>query len=550
VLQLALVLAASLLGLAFAPGPAVAGTYDVVTCGAAPGSVNRAWVFRTNSQELEGSDPTPCVLSPVDPDRFLGESDSGAFSGLWARTIIPSGTPLPASGDYAEWRIEAPSGTAITGLHVRRWLGLEAGSGWFLYGRSGNSTLLPGETCTVTGGADECNVGGPNSDWIRFADLSTESLAYGFRCARSGCIDGSTIHAARAAIYAARVTISDPTSPTVDAPTGSLFDTDDRSGTATIIAKGRDQQGGLRELRAYVDDHDTPHATHAFTCDPTLTQPCPTASISGTLQIDTARLADGPHRVVVAGVDAGGNEGRANPRTFRTENHAPAAPRGLVVSGAAPEVALQWEDPVDAGAPIVAAHYELCPTRGGDCLRGRQAHGGSGRIVLRVHGHERWDVRLWLEDAAGHMDRASSARAFIDQRLPEPVAPALPESLPAVTAVAAPTTTPPVVPPAPAGRSAAPPAGRITVTSFTRTRTAVRVRGRVTPITATLLATLRARLGRRPVNAAVRTRARGGRFALTLPAPAGARGRPELRFAGDAAGLPARVRRTVRRAGR
>jgi len=556
VARLALVLAASLLGLGFAPFPAVAGTYDVVSCGAAPGSVNRAWEFRTNSQELEGSGPTPCVFPAIDSDRFLGEPDSGAFGGLWARTIIPSGTPLPASGHYAEWRIEAPSGTAITGMHVRRWLGLEAGSGWFLYGRSGDSTLLPGETCTVIAGADECNVGGPGTDWAEFADLSTASIAYGFRCGRSDCTDGATIHHARAAVYAARVTISDPIPPALGTPTGSLLDPGDRSGTETLTVAGRDEQGGLRELRAYVDDEDEPRATAAFACDPTLTQPCPTAWTTGALPLDTRQLEDGPHRLVLAAIDAGGNERRGTAQSFRTENHAPAAPRGLTVDGTAPEVVLRWEDPPDRGAPIVAAHYELCPPSG-DCVRGRAPLPGPRALVLRVPGHAVWTVRLWLEDAAGHANAAGAARAAIDQRLPEPASDAPPPSAtpapPTAPSVAAPAPTVlvPARTPAPRPASTAPStraASRLLVTSLTRTRTALRVRGRVSPRAATVVATLRARLGRRATKTTVRTRARAGRFALTFRAPAGARGRLELRFAGDDRHLPTRLQRAVGRA--
>src|SRR4051794_27861123 len=171
--------------LATLSAPAEAGTYNVSTCESGFGSVNGAWVFNNTS-----------------PDK-IDHADT-CSTGLSTTTVL--GVVGPGPGSLGEWRLTAPAGTRISHLRAVRWLGIEAGSGWRAFGRQGDGTILPGETCTVDPGQDECNVGPGSVEH----DLDTNAIRYGIECPGPlSCVNGSTIHAARAAIYSALVTITD-----------------------------------------------------------------------------------------------------------------------------------------------------------------------------------------------------------------------------------------------------------------------------------------------------------------------------------------------------
>ena len=135
---------AAALALAATAVPAQAGTYDVLACDAAPGAVNHSWTYETN-------DSTHIASSTTCPA-------SGDFSGLLADDKLnTAGVP---AGNYGQWIVRAPSGTTISRIQLRRFLYLDGGSGWTVYGRQADGSTLSGETCTVQPGHDDCSVGG------------------------------------------------------------------------------------------------------------------------------------------------------------------------------------------------------------------------------------------------------------------------------------------------------------------------------------------------------------------------------------------------------
>jgi hypothetical protein len=127
--------------------------------------------------------------------------------------------------------------------------------------------------------------------------------------------------------------------------------------------------------------------------------------------------------VAVGVVDAAGNETRVErPEELKTDNHAPAAPVGLVSPGPVSTVDrfdVHWALPVDDGAPIVAARYQVC--QAGACGGVEAASSLTAVEGLALPGVGEGTVRVWLVDALGHEAPGQAAELVINYR-PEPAA--------------------------------------------------------------------------------------------------------------------------------
>jgi Bacterial Ig-like domain len=402
---------------------AQAGTYDVLACDAAPGAVNNSWTYETNdSSHIAGSTSCP---------------SSSDYSGLLADTILGLSSGSPA-GAYGQWIVHAPAGTTITRIRLRRFLYMDGGSGWTLYGRTADGVTISGETCTVQPGFDDCQVGGYASPTLD-RTVNTTSIAYGFVCTTTGvqCVTGATIHAAAAAIYSARVTINDPTAPTITTPSGSLVATSGyHQGTESVIFNGSDALG-LSTRRVYVDG--TQLAADAPACDFTQLVPCSNPATDATLSVDTTSLADGQHTVQAAVVDAAGNESRSAAVSITVDNTAPTAPVGLQAAprtDSDPAVTASWSNPSGQVAPIIAAHWTLCPQGSASGCQSGSTTATSMSGSLPAEGD--YTLSVALEDAAGHVGPAGS----LALRYQPPVSTPTPTPTPTATATPAPTATP------------------------------------------------------------------------------------------------------------
>ena len=89
----------------------------------------------------------------------------------------------------------------------------------------------------------------------------------------------------------------------------------------------------------------------------------------------------------------------------------PAAPQALRVSGPSmtrkvPRFDLVWENVVDAGAPVAAAHYQVIDSAGNVIVATRTLAGSSPEALTGIEtpaGREEHRVRLWLSDAEGNV---------------------------------------------------------------------------------------------------------------------------------------------------
>jgi hypothetical protein len=497
---------------------ASAGTYDVLACNSA-GGVNHSWAYETNAPNaLESLSSCP---------------STGSYTGLVATTNLNRPAP-PTFGDFGQWVVRAPSETRISRAQLARWLGMEGGSGWEVYARTDDGQILSGETCTVTPGNDECNVGGFNAPGLD-RTLDTTSLAYGVRCIRSGCTTGFTIHAARAAIYSARVTITDEVAPTLGVPGGSLLTPTGYHRGSEIATFTASDSSGIGELRLYADGLLRVARSHQ--CDYTLTAPCSSSSDPQSVAFDTRLVPDGDRQVQVGAVDAAGNETRSVTRTITVDNGAPAAPQGLTVASrdmANPGFSASWRNPGGQVAPIERARWVLCPADGGACSSGAVAGGGgAGRLDGSLPRPGRWTLAVYLVDAAGNASTGNASQVELDYAVPSP-----PASVPPAVA--------PSPPPPAAKRSP-----RLAVASarLDRRRRTVIVRGTLArSARGRLTVTHRARVGRRTVTRAVAVAPRRGRFTARVRISAKeARGRSrQVRVSYPGAGAYAPASRTVR----
>ena len=311
--------------LALSAGPASAGTYEILSGSAAPGNVNNAWTpSNTRPSHLVTRTTLPARTSR--PSNYPNVSYlDGIYAADYSRDDAGGPTTNVPEGSEAFWRFAAPSDTTITGLTYRRYLGKHDEDDWIPFLRDGAGGIVAGETCTIGfAPAYRCQVGDAAdtaSAERTIGGLSTARLELGVRCPNNGtvaCLNGG-LHYAWAAIYRSRVTINDPTNPTVSGESGELASPGPHSAMRSIAFDAADNTG-LKELRLYVDGAQATSSSRS--CDYTRPRPCGDVS-DATLSINTASYSDGAHTLQVAAVDAGGNETRSTARTVVFSNPRP-----------------------------------------------------------------------------------------------------------------------------------------------------------------------------------------------------------------------------------
>jgi hypothetical protein len=175
--------------------------------------------------------------------------------------------------------------------------------------------------CSVLGAAPplgDQNIAGA-ADLMDTLALRADLLCGGTGAA--GCQATGTPEMAVMRIYRAAIVLQDTHLPAfVNPPSGSLTTPVALSGTHSIAFEGTDAGSGLQRVTLEVDGR--PAVTQELGCAPPYTArvPCKLEA-SGTLALDTATLADGPHAVRVLLTDAtGANTSASTPFTITTAN--------------------------------------------------------------------------------------------------------------------------------------------------------------------------------------------------------------------------------------
>lgn len=403
---LAIALALSVLSV---PPTASAGAYDVRQCDYAAGIGQHDFVW-------QGAGNPAIVPYPG--------SGCGEF-GLATRNGAPGASQTYPAGGYGGWFAYAPPGTVFTRFSGS--FGVLAGCcinglasyaeaterpdgggtrAYLFQGNLGNNSWYP-----------PSGLQGPvGREWSAAASGAVaRRVGFHLRCGPGFSCPQQTTGDLRLRGRSFGFTLRDDVAPTVGPPGGTLLSGGWRRGTQTLGVTAGDLGGGLTRVSAEVDDGtslQSPSACATAGGRYVRLQPCPLAR-GVTWSVNTAQLPDGTRTATVRASDAGGATATRTV-AFRVDNTAPGAPRETTVTGGGSwrrtnGFVVRWANPGGQHAPIVAAGWRAC--RSGDgCVTGQRTGVGvtdSGPIALPGAGE--WDVRLWLEDAAGNANPTAAS---------------------------------------------------------------------------------------------------------------------------------------------
>lgn len=545
---------------------AQAGEFVVISCGESPANETAGWTISAPTSTLDTGEQCPPVL-----DQPGASSNRSKHTGIYLTDKLSAATDTPA-GAAVSATFNAPAGTTITRARLWRFYTQFNDGNWRMLG----STLEgePLDSCTIVEGG--CFLGGSNylagseqvdGPFRDFSGLSTHGIRYRLSCeAPAGltCGNGATLYRASLSLFGSKLTVFDPSAPTVQAPSGALWTASGyQRGSLALTATSGDNTG-ISATQLLVDELIAD--TDPRTCNYSRPVPC-TDEPAAALSLNTATLADGPHTIAVQALDAASNPGAVTRSSqLLVDNTAPAAPQDLRTSdGAATRSTnswqLGWTLLADAGSPVVRAHYTVCPSGFPDSTRceTRQA-AGAGITQLpafALPSSGAWDVRVSLEDELGFHDPAR-ARSITLAYEP-PADPTPPTTTPTTTSGAGttsstpPPSTGPVTPPIVGQPPAAPKrAASLRVTRAPRAANTLRVSGTTTKLAAgSVRVTYSARVGGRTLRLTRTARLAQGRYSVALRLTGrlarSPRGTLQVSYAGSTRVLAQTVRRTLAR---
>ncbi len=405
------------------PAPALAaGNYQVSACNLAPEAANNSWTWATSdpSQPSHYNEHVNC------PDRLGGSGGNADQEGGLSTTDALGLSSGAAPGTSAGWTFTAPAGTSITGISYERFIGhqLDPFNDWSPALRA-DGTVVPGETCLDSSqNGETCAVGAPPGEGGEPASvtgLSAHELSVGVVCqAPSGdeCVTGATEYQVWAAMYGATVTLSDPTPPTLGAPSGALWEPGEASGfhkgVESVAVSAEDVGGGVASIMLAADGR--PVETYTAPCNFTFARPCPPSTGTQTLTLPTTVLSDGTHTLTLVATDAAGNESAVASKQITVDNGAPPPPSGLAATptqNGGSTFTVTWANPSGQVAPIAAATFQFCPVNGSGACSAPTAAPAAGPATVTVPGPGSWSLAVWLTNAAGNGSSANAAHTTL-----------------------------------------------------------------------------------------------------------------------------------------
>ncbi len=397
-------------------------TYEVTACNSAPEAVNNSWTWGTTdaSQPSHYAEHATCPYRS--PGGTGGKTDQEG--GLSTTDALGLATGAPP-GTSAGWTFTAPAGTTVAAINYERYLGHEndTSNSWSPALRA-DGNIVGGETCTVAFPNVGCLLGGPPGQGGEpgiVTGLAAHQLTFGVVCqapSEQTCVTGATEHSVWAAMYGASVTVSDPTPPTLSAPSGALWEPgahgDFHKGTEAVTTSAQDVGGGVQSITLSADGH--PVATYSAACNFTFPQPCPLSTGPQTLTLATQDLTDGTHTLTLAATDAAGNESTVASEQIAIDNNPPPPPVGLVAAATqagGSTFTATWSDPLGQVAPITAAIYQVCPASGSGACSAPAAAPAEGPAMVTVPGPGTWTLAVWLTNAADNGSPANAAHTTL-----------------------------------------------------------------------------------------------------------------------------------------
>ncbi len=251
--------------------------------------------------------------------------------------------------------------------------------------------------------------------------LSARELSLGVVCqapSEDECVTGATQYAVWAAMYGATVTLSDPTPPTLSAPSGGLWGAGEaggfHKGTESVTVSAADVGGGVASIVLSADGR--PVETYSAPCNFTFAQPCPSSTGTQTLTFPTTQLPDGTHTLTLVATDAAGNQSTVASHEITVENSPPPPPTGLsatATQAGGSTFTATWSDPTGQLAPITGAFYQVCPTSGSGSCSAPASAPAAGPATVTVPGPGSWSIAVWLTNGAGNASPANAAHTNV-----------------------------------------------------------------------------------------------------------------------------------------
>jgi hypothetical protein len=308
--------------------PALAGTYDVVSCGApGAGGVNRAW------------EPFMDAFAPDTPEPgffdYINECP-GPRTFLLARSKAAPGVTARWA-QSATWRLNAPAGTKISRVVLWRWGQVlrtdpeysgDVTDDWEILAGTDTTNSVGLESCPIAPAASSCETGSrtPMSAASRVQyDLNTQFVRWGVYCnpqrlknCQTAVQSGDLAGYPRASlnIWGSVVTIRDEALPSLTA--GGPLWSDDWRRASDAVSYSASDGSGIRSVRLEAAGQAT---RQALSCD--FHRPAPCSNSSGTLTVPPG-TPDGVQPIRVVATDAAGNEAVAA-RTVAIDGNPPAA---------------------------------------------------------------------------------------------------------------------------------------------------------------------------------------------------------------------------------
>lgn len=379
---------------------AIAGTYTVVSCNAAPpthsGAAWQAQAGSVNSYQLcpshGGGTPNTRGIST----RAVGRTFSG--------------------GEYSRWWFYAPSGTTISrldwagraGRDTPSWATEISAQGGISYARLIGYAAQPGATAYGSG----FEIPNPTTVWT---PAGTTSLTQNVQCGAGSCGSGATMHT-----YHAAVTLTDHWNPGVSI--GGIAEGEWVRGDRTVSFNASDNTG-IKRAQMYLDHQPAPDSVAGFGCD--YSQPVPCSNQAGAFTLRTGNGPDGPRLVEILVHDGSDTPGAAG-ATIRVDNTAPTKVVPAIAGGSGWRQSdgfdARWPSAADSGSPIVGGRWELCRAGRVACVtRDFTGSNPTGLSNLLVAADGSYELRVTLRDQAGNqppLSDASPALLRLDRQAP------------------------------------------------------------------------------------------------------------------------------------
>jgi hypothetical protein len=303
---------------AIAPQAAHGGTYTVHGC-------------QTPSGDPAPMDRWEVALYASSIDHWGNACPRG---GLWM-TMDPNVTH--PKDDVMRAVFTAPADTLITSYEFWRSVQVVRGTQYYYtpIERNGTHETQVGKNCKGVY-CDGLGVTSPGTDPVNAiggwpvipATAVGIYLACGYITAGDPDCPPST-PAVQVALYRSDITLADDRAPKLEAtPIGALVAPGQTlAGMASVSFQAGDLGGGVADVAVEIDGNVVAHGTpddQSGTChEPYVAAvPCPLHA-GGSLAVDTAKLADGPHRLRLLVRDAAGNVTFWGPLTIQTDNAPP-----------------------------------------------------------------------------------------------------------------------------------------------------------------------------------------------------------------------------------